>query len=299
VLKEALKLLRGSLPSTIEIHQDIDASCGPVMADPGQIHQLIMNLCTNAYQAMQETGGTLTVALAEVDIGPERAAEHLDLEPGPHLQLTVSDTGHGMDEATKERIFEPFFTTKAAGDGTGMGLATVHGIVKSCDGTIHAASEPGKGTTFNVYLPVCVQEEAEEAVSSGDGPPTGGSERILLIDDEEAITKSSRISLEKLGYRVETCTDGVEGLEAFLADPPRFDLVITDQTMPHLTGIGLTPRLLAVRPDIPIILCTGFSHLLDREKVESLGVRRTLTKPVIARDLAQTVREVLDEPVAV
>ena len=295
VIKEALKLLRASLPSTIEIRQNIPSDCGSIIGDPTQLHQIIMNLCTNAYHAMRETGGLLKVTLSKLDIEDgDPTFASLKLAPGPYVQLLVSDTGHGIDKQTIERIFEPYFTTKPQGEGTGMGLSVVHGIIKSYRGHISCESAPGSGTTFTVYLPR-VQEKtapAEEAVS---GPLACGVERILVVDDEEAVTTLLQMILEKCGYVVRTVNSSPEALTIFQENPAAFDLLITDMTMPGLTGIDLAKQVLAIRPGIPIILSTGFSELTSKAKATEAGIRAFLMKPVTSRGLAYCVRKALDE----
>ena len=295
ILKEALKLLRASLPTTIDIRFDIKTEADMIMGDPSHIHQLLMNLCSNAAHAMREKGGVLEVRLNDVWVDSHFVEAHPDLKPGPYLKLTVSDTGHGMDPATMERIFEPFFTTKKPGEGTGLGLAVVHGIVKSYGGTITVYSEVGKGSTFNVFLPRLEENKKPEAVSQVMMPR--GSERILLVDDEEDLLDMMQRRLERLGYRVIAKTSSLEALKVFEEDPHRFDLVITDQTMPQMTGAELAKRLMRIRPDIPIILCTGFSEVITPEDAKTIGIRAFLMKPITAREIAETVRRVIDERV--
>jgi PAS domain S-box-containing protein len=294
IVKEALELLRASLPSTIEISQNIDKECGAVLAEPTQIHQVVMNLCANAYHAMREDGGVLEVTLAEVDIDSSVLDSNLDLNPGPYLGLTVSDTGHGMERVVTERIFEPYFTTKGMGEGTGMGLSVVHGIVKSYGGDIRVYSEPGKGTTFHVYLPrIATSAIAPETVSAEPAPR--GKERILFVDDEVQIVHMMREMLERLGYHVTARTSSVEALEAFRAQPEKFDLVITDQTMPNMTGVELSKELMRIRPNIPIILCTGFSEVISEEEAKAIGIRDYVMKPVVQTQIANRIRQVLNQ----
>ena len=295
ILKEALKLLRASLPTTIDIRFDIKTEADMIMGDPSHIHQLLMNLCSNAAHAMREKGGVLEVRLNDVWVDSHFVEAHPDLKPGPYLKLTVSDTGHGMDPATMERIFEPFFTTKKPGEGTGLGLAVVHGIVKSYGGTITVYSEVGKGSTFNVFLPRLEENKKPKAVSQLMMPR--GSERILLVDDEEDLLDMMQRRLERLGYRVIAKRSSLEALKVFEEDPDRFDLVITDQTMPQMTGAELAKRLMRIRPDIPIILCTGFSEVITPEDAKTIGIRAFLMKPITAREIAETVRRVIDERV--
>lgn len=292
VAREALKLLRASLPTTIEMRQDI-RSDSAILADPTQIHQILMNLCTNAGHAMQEKGGILEVSLADVELGPDFTAGHPDISPGHYLKLTVSDTGHGMDPSTTERIFDPYFTTKDKGGGTGLGLSVVHGIVESCGGTITVYSEPGKGTVFHVYLPI-IEREAEPEVDVEEKLATG-TERILFIDDEQLLVNMGRQMLESLGYKVVTRTSSFEALELFKKQRDKFDLVITDMTMPGMTGEELAKDVLKVRPDIPVLLCTGFSATMTEEKAKAIGIRAFVMKPFLRRDMAKIIRKVLDD----
>jgi CheY-like chemotaxis protein len=293
IVKEALKLLRASLPTTIDIRQNIETQSGMVLADPTQIHQVLMNLCSNAAYAMREEGGVLEVSLADVVFNPVDASLYPDLQPGPYLKLTVSDTGHGIDRAVMERIFDPFFTTKRPGEGTGMGLAVVHGIVKGYGGAIVVDSEPGKGSTFEVFLPRI--EGAFHSEADSDAPMPTGNERILLVDDEEDLVDMVQQMLERLGYSVVAKTNSLEALEVFKAQPEQFALVITDQTMPHMTGADLARELMCIRPDIPIILCTGFSEVISGEEAKALGIRDLVMKPFATREIAEITRHVLDD----
>ena len=292
IVKEALKLLRATLPTTIHMEQNLKSD-SLVMSDPTQIHQILMNLCTNAGHAMQEKGGVLEVELTNVELDPVFTSRYPDLEPGPYLNLTVSDTGHGMPPDVLDRIFDPFFTTKERGEGTGMGLAVVHGIVKSYGGTIYAYSEPGKGSSFKVFLPV--DESSLEPDKRIEEVIPGGTERILFIDDELALVDMGKQTLESLGYQVVTRTSSVEALNLFRAQPDRFDLVITDMTMPQMTGDKLAGELIAIREDIPVILCTGFSFGMTEEKAKEMGIKGFLMKPFVVRDIANNVRKVLNE----
>lgn len=292
IVEEGLKLLRASIPTTIEIRPNIQRECGTVLGDPTQIYQVLMNLCANAAHAMREKGGVLEVSLMNVDIDAA-LAQHPDLKSGPYVRLTVSDTGHGMDRAVMERIFDPYFTTKEPGEGTGMGLAVVHGAVKSHGGAIAVDSEPGKGTTFHVYFPRMERGGAPEAEAAASIPT--GSERILFVDDEKALVDMIKQMIESLGYKVAGRTSSIEALEAFRAQPDKFDLVITDQTMPNMTGEMLARKLLRIRPDIPIILCTGYSESITKEKVKAMGIRELIMKPVVRSELARIIRDVLDQ----
>ncbi|MFH1742303.1 MAG: PAS domain S-box protein [bacterium] len=295
LLKETLKLLRGSLPTTIEIRRELDPHCGRVMANATQIHQVIMNLCVNAYHAMRERGGVLEVSLTEVNVDSELVAKHSELKRGKHVRLRVRDTGCGMDQATLERIFEPYFTTKGTGEGTGLGLATVHGIVKIHGGAIVADSDVGKGTAFDVFFPVYIQDANITEAQIPDQTPPEGNESILFVDDEELIVQWGEKLLEDLGYRVTACTDSLEALKEFRAHPDRFNVVITDQTMPNMTGVELVRELHQIRPDVPIILCTGFSERVDEQQAKAMGIREYLSKPIIQLDLAKAVRRALGE----
>ena len=294
VITEALKLLRASIPASIEIIHKIQDDCGPVMGDATQIHQVIMNLCTNAYQAMQDTGGKLEVILTEVDIGYEETIDKIGMQPGKHLRLLVKDEGCGMDAAVMDRIFEPYYTTKEQGKGTGLGLSVIHGIVKNHRGDINVKSTPGKGTIFQVYLPLIEDFDIGVELESGHGA-TKGEERILLVDDEEQIVTMERQMLETLGYRVTTRTDSQEALKVFAEQPHNFDLVITDMTMPHMTGDQLAQKMLDIEPQIPVILCTGFNEVITEEKALAMGIQKFVMKPIVKNDLATTIRTVLDQ----
>jgi hypothetical protein len=252
IVKEVLKLLKASFPSTIEILENLNLEKSNVVGDPTEMHQVVMNLCTNGAQAMAMKGGILEVALSEVDVDEDMIREHSTLSPGPHLLLTVSDTGHGMSHEIVERIFEPFFTTKKAGEGTGMGLSVVHGIVRSMGGAIAVNSEEERGTSIGVYLP----RTAEKAVLDKLTHPEKqqGEGRILFVDDEKDIVVTCQEVLERVGYTVVSHTNSLEALEAFRAAPEGFDMVITDQTMPMMAGDDLSEEILGIRPDIPIIL---------------------------------------------
>ena len=262
-----------------------------MLTDPTQMHQVLINLCTNAEYTMRETGGVLTVALDEVELPADLAAARPDLVPGPYVRLIVCDTGHGMTSEMLERIFEPFFTTRDTGEGTGLGLAVVHGIVTNQGGAITVESTPGQGTTFTVYLP------RSDAATS---PPVRvqefaltGHECILFVDDEAAVTRESHRQLTRLGYDVVLCSSGQEALEVFCKAPEHFDLVITDQTMPQMTGETLARELRRIRPDIPIVLCTGFSHVVNVEQAQTLGLDAFCMKPLQLHDLGLIIRQVL------
>jgi PAS domain S-box-containing protein len=290
ITQEALKMLRASLPTTIDIRSSINSD-SLVRADITQLHQVLMNICTNAAHAMQEEGGILEVSLTDVDF--EAATPHPEISPGAYLKLTIADTGHGIEPEIKERIFEPFFTTKGVGKGTGLGLSLVYGIVKGYGGAINVYSEPGQGTTFNIYLPRYGDKKIQ--ATSLDLPLPTGTERILLVDDEEGLAALGQQILESLGYQVTSHIHSMAALKEFQANPGMFDLVITDQTMPQMTGIKLARELLRIRPDIPIILCTGFSETVTAEKCKDLGIKDLIMKPVLAEKLAWRIRAILDE----
>lgn len=291
LIKEMLSLLRASFPSTIAIRQNLNPRAGTVLADPTQMHQMLLNLCTNAEYAMRQTGGFLEVSLDTVHIDKQVAGLHTTLQPGTYVCIVVRDTGRGIAPEAFEHIFEPFFTTKPRGEGTGMGLALVHGIVTNHSGVITVDSAPGQGTTFRVYLPRVAPISLEEKAPALPLPLGTGC--ILFVDDEEALVRIGTAMLARLGYEVVARTSSVEALEAFRATPQRFDLVITDQTMPNMTGEMLISSIRLLRPDIPVILCTGFSHVMHAEKAQSLGVDAFLMKPLTIYDLACAVQQLM------
>ena len=294
IVKEAIKLLRSSIPTTIKIQENIDKKAGMVLADPTQLHQIVMNLCTNAYHAMRETGGTLAITLSSCLLEDDDfKVNGSGLTAGCYVKLEIGDTGCGMDQQTMENIFNPYFTTKKRGEGTGLGLAMVHGIVKTYSGHITVSSELGKGTTFSVYLPQ-VSPAQLEVTKEKKTPYPIGTERILIIDDEEVIVQMESQMLTSLGYKVFSHTNSKNLLQAFQSAPQDFDLIITDMSMPEMNGADLSKLILATRPDMPIIICTGFSELIDKEKAKAIGIREYIMKPVVKRDLAEVVRKVLD-----
>jgi len=292
IIKEVLKLIRSTIPTTIDIKQNIDLKCGVIKADPTQIHQIVMNLCTNAYHAMEEAGGELKVSLKENKLSESDLITH-DIAPGDYACLSIADTGKGMDKELTDKIFDPFFTTKEKGKGTGMGLSVVHGIVKSMGGAIQIDSEYRKGTEFHVYLPV-EKSFSEEQVIDSKVEIQSGTEQVLLVDDEETILSMEKQMLKRLGYQVTSRTSSIEALEAFRAAPDKFDLVITDMAMPNMPGNKLSAELIKIRSDIPVLLCTGFSETMSKEKAASIGIKGFLLKPIMMKDLAQKIREVLD-----
>ncbi len=294
IITETLRLLRASIPASIEIIHKIQDDCGHIMGDPTQIHQVIMNLCTNAYQAMQDKGGKLEVILTEIDVGYEEMIDKVGMQPGKHLRLLVKDEGCGMEASVLDRIFEPYYTTKEQGKGTGLGLSVIHGIVKNHRGDITVKSTPGKGTIFQVYLPLIEDVDPDVEFESTDGA-IKGEERILLVDDEEQIVAMEQQMLENLGYRVTARTDSAEALKVFAEHPQNFDLVITDMTMPHMTGDQLAQKMLDIEPNIPVILCTGFNQGITEEKALAMGIQKFVMKPVVKKELASTIRTVLDQ----
>ena len=296
VVEEALKMLRASLPSTIEINSEVDTEA-VVLADSSLMHQVLMNLCGNAAHAMEYGVGVIEVSLSDVRIGREDIAPYSGLQPGSHVKLTVKDTGHGIDPAIVDRIFDPFFTTKEVGAGTGLGLAVVHGIVKSHGGAVEVESFPGKDTIFQVFLPAAESAPVQKALQ--DAPLPRGQERILVVDDEPDLAVTTQKMLERLGYEVDCRASSIEALEAFQRQAPEkpFHLVLTDMTMPHLTGVDLGRELHRLQPGLPVILCTGFSEKVNAEKAKSLGIQGFLMKPVAMRELAELIRKALDERV--
>jgi PAS domain S-box-containing protein len=292
LVEEALTLLRAALPSTLMIRPIIDRHAGAVLVDPTQMQQVLINLCTNAAHAMREAGGTIEVRLEPIEIAVDALAIPPDLKAGAYVRLTVQDTGHGMEPEILERIFEPFFTTKSMGEGTGMGLAVVHGIIANHGGAITVESTPGQGSTFAVYLPR--SDSPSTAALPAEEPIVGGNERILFVDDEATLVHLGKATLQRLGYQVVVCTSSSEALETFRAAPHSFHLVITDRTMPTLTGEELVHKLRQIRPDIPIILCTGFSHPVTSEQLRALRVDAFLLKPVMADEWARMIRQVLE-----
>jgi PAS domain S-box-containing protein len=292
IVSETLKLLRASLPTTIRIELNLRSNSA-VMADPTQIHQVMMNLCTNAAHAMRENGGLLKIELSDIHLNGSFIDQHPSLSAGTYIKLRVSDTGQGMEGKITGRIFDPFYTTKERGEGTGMGLAVVLGIVKSHGGTITVDSTMGEGSNFDVFLPV-IEHEADAEVRPKVIMPTG-TEHILFIDDEKSLVDLGFQILKRLGYAVTTRTSSVEALELFMAQPDKFDLIITDMTMPNMTGDELAARLMKIRADIPVILCTGYSERISKEKAHEIGIKEFVLKPIVMRDMALTVRKVLDE----
>ena len=293
VVTESLKLLRASIPTSVDIRRNISNDIEDILGDPTQIHQIMINLCTNAAHAMEDAGGTLEVVLENTELDEDTAYRHPELKPGPYVQLSVSDTGFGMSPEVMGRIFDPYFTTKDVGKGTGLGLSVVHGIVNSHRGGISVESEAGKGTTFNLLFPA-VERQMPQKPKKLEELPTG-EERILFVDDEDAMVSLNRQRLERLGYKVVSKTDPSEALAFFRYNPHQIDLVITDMTMPRMTGDKLAQEILNIRSDIPIIICTGYSQKMTAEKAREFGIRKYIEKPIEMGTLARSVREVLDD----
>jgi PAS domain S-box-containing protein len=295
IIMEVVKMLRSSLPSTIDLQQDVDPDAGLILADPTQIHQLLVNLCTNAFHAMEETGGTLAISLKKTTLSMEDLASEPQIQPGDFLQLSVGDTGSGIAPEIQEKMFDPFFTTKEVGKGTGMGLAIIHGIVKSYKGFVTCHSQPGEGSVFHVYLPVLQDPVVLERQPVPLDLSQFGNERILFIDDEEILADMGKAILERLGYRVTVKRNSIEALNTFQNQPNQFDLVITDQTMPGMTGSDLARRMLQIRPGMPIILCTGYSSVMSEEKARLMGIKGFAMKPLARKDIGALIRKILDE----
>ncbi|MEJ2639170.1 MAG: ATP-binding protein [Desulfosarcinaceae bacterium] len=291
VINEALKLLRASLPTTIEIESDLEKT-DPINGDPTQIHQILMNLATNAGHSMQTKGGRLTVRLGQCRLERESSERHSDLTPGRYALLEVTDTGSGMSPAVLERIYDPFFTTKDKSEGTGLGLSVVHGIVKRHQGVISVESAPGRGTTFRIHLPTISQETRSETVSAKVCPT--GREHILVVDDEPQVLKMCTSVLERLGYQVTAQGNPSEALQLFCQKPQAFDLLLTDLTMPTLTGDKLAYEVHRYRPGLPVVLFTGFSDSLSKELRRQSGIHTVISKPILRQELAMAIRRALD-----
>ena len=293
IVKEVLKLLRSSIPTTNDIEPDIDPNCKMVIADPTQVHQIVMNLATNAYHAMEENGGKLNVSLKQIQLNLDHHLPPM-LLPGQYACLTVADTGSGIHKENLDKVFDPYFTTKKKGKGTGLGLAVVKGIVNNCKGDVRIHSVPGQGTRIEVYLPI-IEMGAEEQHSRDVQPVRGGSERILLVDDEEGVAKMMNVMLQRLGYSVSFHTNCLDSLQAFRNSPASYDLVISDMTMPHMNGLQFASKIRIIRSEIPIIICTGFSDQVNEEKCKAIGIQGLVKKPVITRIMATAIREALEE----
>jgi len=292
VLKEVLKLCRSTIPVNIEIVQKIQQDCGSIRGNATQLHQIGMNLITNAYHAVQEKNGKIIVGLEEIEIDQINLID-TSINPGKYLLFTVSDDGIGMAEKLKNKIFEPYFTTKEQGKGTGLGLAVVYGIVKEYGGEIEMETEIGSGTTFRIYLPL-IDKSEDKSITEAKTELETGHENILLVDDEPAVVRLEQQMLERLGYKISSHTSSLDAVEVFRSNPDAFDIVLTDMTMPNMTGDQLAKEILSIKPDMPIIICTGFSENMNKEQAEIIGIKGFLMKPVIKSDMAQMVRKVLD-----
>ncbi len=293
ILKEVLQLVRSTIPSNIRVHRDLQNDCAPINADPTQIHQVVMNLITNAFHAINERiDGEIAVKLGERNLSNEDFSDKTP-RPGRYAMVSVSDNGVGIEPKALEKIFEPYFTTKKKGKGTGLGLAVVYGIIKEHGGHVKVDSEVGKGSRFRVYLPLC-ENEREQNAGPPDTPPETGNERILLVDDEESVVLLEKQMLTRLGYQVTDFTSSSEAFQAFKANPDAFDLVISDMAMPNMTGDQLAREITAIRPDMPVIVCSGYSDRMNGDKADALGVKAFLMKPIVKSNLAQTVRRVLN-----
>ncbi|MCW5201159.1 response regulator, partial [Desulfobulbus sp. F4] len=295
VVKEAVKMLRSTLPANIGIRSEIDERSGLVLADPTSVHQIVFNLCTNASHAIGSRQGRMDIILRQTELTQTDLDDRPCLQPGQFIVLTVLDNGCGMDEKTMARIFDPYFTTKEQGAGTGLGLAVTHGVVKDCGGFIEVESEQGEGSAFHIYLPVLPEESPALPEADKGFELPHGTERILFVDDEPSIVHISQEILTALGYTVTAETESLTALEEFKTAPNTFDLLITDQTMPGLTGSELAKEVLAIRPELPVILCTGYTAALSEKDALAIGVRRYAIKPLNTAKLAALVREVLEE----
>ena len=292
IVRESLRLLRASIPSSIEIRANLDEDSEPILGDPTQINQVLINLCTNARDAMGDAGGILEIELANVTIDDQERPQYSQLSSGRFVKLSVKDTGKGIPPQDVNRIFDPYFTTKETGKGTGMGLAVVHGIIKAHEGLITVHSEPGKGTMFEILFPTTEEIPIIEPVA--EDKIWMGNESILFVDDEELVVEVNTEILKSLGYKVIAVTDPSQGLEQFRKDPDQFDLVITDMTMPKMNGDRFAQELMKIRPDIPIILCTGYSDQISEKKADQLGIKAFAYKPLELKRLSQTIRKALD-----
>ena len=292
IVSETFKLLRSFLPTTITMQLETHATSDIILAESTEITQLLMNLGTNAAYAMRESGGHLEIALRDVEFHPDNLPTHPDLAPGAYVELSVKDTGHGMDAETKNRIFEPFFTTKERSRGTGLGLAVVYGIAQSLGGAIIVSSEPGRGSVFTVFLPKVAHEENAQPEMAGE--IAGGKECILFVDDEQVLVEAAKEMLGRLGYEVVATSDSSQALGVFSAWPDRFHCVVTDYTMPKATGVSLAKEIMKIRPNMPIILCTGYTEMISREEARALGIREFVMKPLVKREMAETIRRALD-----
>ncbi len=293
IIKEAVKFLRSTIPTTVDIRYESNTDHDTIYANPTQINQIIMNLCTNAAHSMKENGGVIHIILGNIDIKKDRKNGITDLKKGQYLTLTVRDSGAGIAPGILNKIFEPYFTTKKSGEGTGLGLAIIHGIIKNYGGDINVESEPGKGTTFTVYLPLVDEPSIIQEETKAELPK--GSEHILFVDDEKAAVSAMEKILIRLGYNTTATTSSLEALEIFRKNPESFDLIITDMTMPDMTGKKLAEEIRFIKPDIPVILCTGFSDQINEEEAQQAGINEFMFKPINMNDIAFAIRKVLDK----
>lgn len=293
IIAEVLNLLRSSIPNTIEIERDIDPDCGVVLAAPTQIHQIVMNLVTNAFHAMENTNGRISVILKQIKLESDQAPL-LKLAPGDYALLCVKDSGIGIEASIRSKIFDPYFTTKETGKGSGIGLSVVHGIINSCNGDIRIDSEPGKGTSASVYLPIVGGKIEEMPVPDQSRALRGAHEKILLVDDEKAIVRMQEIMLQRLGYQVTAFTESIKAFNAFKDSPDAFDLIITDMTMPDLTGLQLAEKIRLINIKIPILICTGLVHQIDSDKMRALEPFAVLAKPIVGKEIAKAIIKIMD-----
>jgi PAS domain S-box-containing protein len=293
IINETIQLLKATLPATINISSNIKKDCGMVMADPTQIHQVIMNLCTNASHAMREKGGIMAVKLDNVKFDASNTSQFENLNEGLYVRLSIRDSGYGMEKNVVERIFEPFFTTKPVGEGTGLGLSVTHGIVKSHGGEIVVESEPGKGSTFQVLLPIALNG-IQKQTSPIENTPKGNKEHILVVDDDDSLVEMLNTMLKRLNYVVTPISNSERALKIFRKAPKSFDAIISDQTMPGMTGVQFSKKILNIRPNIPILLCTGYSETINRKKAKQLGIKGFITKPFYNNEIAISIRDILN-----
>ncbi len=290
IIKETIKLLRPSLPSTITIKQQSEGSIRSIIADPTQIHQLVMNLCTNAFHAMEQTGGILSINLENQELSAPDLRQYPNVKPGKFVVLSVSDTGPGIPPEIRDRIFDPYFTTKEVGKGTGMGLAIIHGIATSLGGFVTCDSIIGQGAVFRSFFPA-IELDIAPKIESTDVVPMG-KEHVLFVDDEEMLADLGKTMLERLSYHVTLCNDSNTALACFREQPNKFDILVTDQTMPGMTGFDLAREVLRIRPNLPIILCTGYSNLIDEKAAKQIGIKAFIMKPVTKKQLTEALMQV-------
>ena len=293
-VENALRLLRATIPTTIEIQQNLDPNCRTIKGDPTQLHQIVMNLATNGYHAMEATGGILKVSLHELSPGG-KDFDHQNILSESYALLTVEDHGVGIDEKIIDKIFDPFFTTKVKERGTGMGLSVVHGIINSMDGFIKVKTELGAGSIFKIFFPIRVDLAMIESPLQEEKEYTGGNESILLVDDVPEILEMEEIMLSRLGYKITVCLNGQEALDIFKSNPDSFDIIITDQTMPVLSGDKLIFEVKLIRPEIPVILCSGNNQVISDSMKKDLAVSSYLDKPILIKDIADAIRKALDQ----